>query len=42
MASKQPLRKPFVVRPINLGLPAGLSYDNVEKLLEFLEGPEYR
>ena len=42
MASKQPHRKPFVVKPINLGLPPVLSYDNVEELLEFLEGPEYR
>lgn len=42
MASKQPPRKPFVVKPINLGLPPGLNYDNVEQLLEFLEGPEYR
>jgi hypothetical protein len=39
-AAKQPLRKPFVVTPINLGLPAG--YDKVEELLEYLEGPDYR
>jgi hypothetical protein len=38
-ASKQPHRKPFKVKPINLGLP---HYDKVEELLESLEGPEYR
>jgi hypothetical protein len=42
MVSRQPPRKPFVVKPINLGLPPGLSYDNAEELLEFLDGPEYR
>ena len=42
MAAKEPPKKPFVVKPINLGLPSGLNYDNVEQLLEFLEGPEYR
>ena len=35
-------RKPFVVKPMNLQLPAGLSYDNVEELLDFLEGPYRR
>jgi hypothetical protein len=38
-ASKQPSRKPFKVKPINLGLP---HYDKVEELLEYLEGPDYR
>jgi hypothetical protein len=41
-ASKRAARKPFVVTPRKLGLPAGLSYDNVEQLLEILEGPEHR
>jgi hypothetical protein len=39
-APKQPTRKPFVVKPINLGLPA--DYTKVEDLLESLEGPDYR
>ena len=39
-AAKQPVRKPFVVTPINLGLPA--DYNKVEELLEYLEGPDYR
>jgi hypothetical protein len=39
-APKQPARKPFVVKPINLGLPA--DYTKVEELLEYLEGPDYR
>ena len=42
MAGKRPPRKPFVVTPRKLGLPAGLSYDNVEELLDALEGPERR
>ncbi len=42
MAAKQPPRKPFVVTPVKLGLPPGLSYDNVEELLEALEGPNRR
>lgn len=36
---KQSARKPFKVAPINLGLPPDLSYDNVEELLDYLEGP---
>lgn len=38
-AEKQPARKPFKVKAINLGLP---HYDKVEELLEYLEGPDYR
>ena len=39
-ASKQTVRKPFKVTPINLGLPR--DFDKVEDLLEYLEGPEHR
>jgi hypothetical protein len=38
-AAKQPPRKPFVVKPWNLGLP---PFEKVEELLEYLEGPEHR
>jgi hypothetical protein len=37
-ASRTPSRKQFVVVPRKLGLPPGLSYDNVEQLLETVEG----
>jgi hypothetical protein len=33
---------PFKVKARPLGLPPGLSYDNVEELLEQLEGPFHR
>jgi len=39
MAAKRPSRKPFVVKPINLGLP---HFEKVEELLEHLEGPDHR
>ncbi|HVO80918.1 MAG TPA: CopG family transcriptional regulator [Terriglobales bacterium] len=42
MAEKRPPRKPFQVTPRRLGLPSGLSYENVEQLLERLEGPAHR
>jgi hypothetical protein len=42
VASKRPTRKPFVVKPWDLMPPAGLSFDNVEDLLDTLEGPERR
>jgi probable addiction module antidote protein len=41
-ASKKPARKPFAVAPRKLGLPPGLSHDNVAKLLDELEGPAHR
>jgi len=41
-ASRQPLYNPFTVTPRPLGLPPGLSYDNVAGLLESLEGPAHR
>jgi hypothetical protein len=42
MASKRPTQKPFVVRPRKLALPPGLTYDNVERVIEALEGPTHR
>jgi hypothetical protein len=41
-APKTTERKPFVVKPFDLGLPPGLSYDNVEELLDVIEGPRRR
>ena len=41
-ASKQPARKKFVVKPLAMGLPPGLSYDKVSELIEALEGPYHR
>jgi hypothetical protein len=41
-ASKLPARKPFSVAPRRLGLPPGLTYDNIEQLLDVLEGPAHR
>jgi len=42
MTAKRPARKPFVVAPRKLGLPPGLTYDNVEQLLEAVEGQAHR
>jgi hypothetical protein len=42
MAEKQPVAKPFKITPRALGLPPGLSYDNVEDLIEVLEGPYHK
>jgi hypothetical protein len=37
-----PARPSFRIDPLPLGLPEGLSYDNVEELIEALEGPAHR
>jgi hypothetical protein len=42
MASKQQRGRPLVVTPRHLGLPPGLGYDNVEELLEALEGAQHK
>ena len=42
MVSGKPERKPFVVHARPLGLAPGLSYDNVEDLIEALEGTTHR
>jgi len=38
MVSGRPDRKQFLVHPRPLGLPPALSYDNVEDLIEAIEG----
>lgn len=42
MTAGKPARKKFVVRPRPLGLPKGLSYDNVEELISALEGAQHK
>ena len=42
MASQRQKPKIFTVHPRALGLPAGLSYDNVEELLERFEGVQHK
>jgi hypothetical protein len=34
--------KPFEIKPIPMGLPPGLSYDCIPKLLDDLDGPYHR
>ena len=36
---KQGMAKPYKTTPRPLGLRAGLSYDNIQELLEQIEGP---
>ena len=38
----QEAAKPFEVTPIPMGLPPGLSYDCIPKLLDDLDGPYHR
>jgi hypothetical protein len=43
MAANQEQRiEPFVVTPFDLSLPAGPNQDNIEELLDALEGPGRR
>ena len=42
LTTKPAASKPFVVKPMNLQPPPGLNYDNVEELLDQLEGPYRR
>lgn len=41
-SSSKVSRKPFKVKPFKLGLREGLSYDNIEELLDIAEGPNRR
>lgn len=42
VASKQKVRKHFKITPRPMGLPPGLSYDNIGELLEAIEGPAHQ
>jgi hypothetical protein len=43
MAAHRPeKRKRFVVKPLNITFPAGLSLDKTEDIIEFLEGPTHK
>ena len=39
VSRQQPVRKPFRIKPLDLGLP---PFEKVEELLEYLEGPDHR
>lgn len=41
-AKKSAERPPFVVTPLFMGVRAGQNYDNIEALLEELDGPGHR
>lgn len=42
LTAGKPARKKFVVKPLAMGLPPGLSYDNIGELLDAIEGPYRR
>jgi hypothetical protein len=42
LTTRPQARKPFKVKPWNLQAPPGQSFDKVEELIEFLEGPYHR
>ena len=42
MAAGKREQTKFIVHPRPLGLPQGLSYDDVEELIEGLEGPAHK
>ena len=43
IASRKPSkREPFVVTPLPMTLPEGLSYDKIEALIEALDGPGHK
>ena len=43
MATHRPeKRKRFVVKPLNITFPSGLTLDKTEDIIEFLEGPTHK
>ena len=42
LTAKPAPRQRFVMTTRPMGLPAGLSYDNIEELLEAVEGKDHR
>lgn len=41
-AQQQPELEPFVVTPFDIGPPQGMNFDNIEEVLDALEGPMHR
>ncbi len=40
--AKPPFKRTLKIKPRNMGLKPGLSYDDVEALIEYAEGPDHR